>query len=112
MLKMMPGIEDKVTFDAMRKSIVDVAAGSNFTEQDIAEVGDARIVHLLNRLAVLEAKNAKAQETVAQLKKPRGPRSVGKRNVANVSKIDRQVSNAIKSGNTEDKYAAMDALLI
>ena len=111
MIKMMPELKDKVAFDSMRKGIVEAAAESNFTEAEIAKVGDARIVHLLNRLAVYKAKELKAQETVAKIKAKPKLKSVPRRQTAGKSKLDKQVSNAMSSNNQDDKDKAIAALL-
>jgi len=111
MMRMMPEMENKESFGLMRKGIVQIAKASNFTEQEIAEVSDARIIHILNRLYVSEAKHAKAQEIVKKIKSKPKLKGVQRRQAGGVSKLDRQVSSAISSNNRADKDAAIDALL-
>ena len=110
MMKMMPEMAEKPAFDKMREGILKVAKGSNFTEAEIAKVSDARVVHLMHRLATLEAKQEKASQKVEQIKKATKPRGKSRRNEGGTSKIDRQYTAAL-NGSQADKNAAIDALL-
>ena len=111
MLKMMPELADKTAFDSMRAGIVEAAAASNFTEQEIGQITDARVVHLINRLAVLETEKAKASEKVEQIRKKSGPKGVVRRNKTKTSDMDKIVANAAGSSDSEVKAAAIEALL-
>lgn len=111
MMKMMPELQDKSTFDQVRTNIVEVAKGSNFTEAEIANVADARIVHLLNRLSKLETEKAKAAEKVEQIKAKSTPKGLSRRNKGKVSNIDKMVDQAINSRDENVKSQAIEALL-
>jgi len=111
MMQMIPEAQDKEGFTNMRAGIAEVAKASNFTEQEIAQINDARVIHVLNRLAKLEARAKSAQETVVQLKKKPGLKGVKPKPRTKVSKLDKQVGNAMKSNNQDDKDAAIAALI-
>ena len=111
MLKMMPEVKDKVTFDSMRAGIVGVAKASNFSEKEVSEIGDARVIHLLNRLAKFEAKELKSQETVSKLRGKKPLRSVKPQPITKQSRLDKQVQHATESSDRNVKDAAIKALL-
>lgn len=111
MLKMMPEVTDKASFDTMRSAIVDVAKASNFSMKEISEIGDARVVHLLNRLAKFEAKEKQQQETVTQLRGKKPLKSVKPKPRTRQSKLDKQVQHATESNDSRVKDAAIKALL-
>lgn len=111
MLKMMPELKNKQTFEGMRTNIVGVAKASNFSAEEISQISDARVIHLLNRLANLEAKDKAAHENVERIRKKSGPKGVVKRNVGKKSVGERQFNDAIKSNDRGVKDAAIAALL-
>jgi len=110
MLQMVPEMALKEGFTKMREGIVATAAKSNFTAEEIGQLSDARVVHLLNRLATLEAKELRAQETVKQVKAKPKLKSVQRRQAGTQSKLDRQIKHAM-TGTRSDKDAAIDALI-
>ena len=110
MMRMVPEMADPKAFDSMKAGIVKVALESNFTHQEIGELADARLVHLLNRLAVLEARQTKAQETVKQVKRKSGPKGLVGRNKTRQSKVDKIVAEGMKKGG-DAKYDAIAALI-
>jgi len=112
MIKMLPEMVSKESFSEMRKGIVKTAMKSNFTEHDISQISDARVVHALHRLAVLEARELKAQETVKEIKGKPKLKSVQRRQKAgSKTETDKLVKRAMGSNNRDTKDAAIAALL-
>ena len=111
MMQMVPEAQDKESFAKMRAGIEEVALASNFTVEEISKFSDARVIHAFNRLAVFEAKQKNAQETVVQLKSKSKLKGVKPKPRTKQSKIDKQFNDALKGNSDDAKLAAIDAML-
>ena len=102
---MIPETKTDAGFNAVRDRVVRVARASNFTPKELSELADARVVHILNRLAV-------AEERLANLAKPRAlPRNKAPRGKAATGKKLSKFDAALKSENPDAKADAINELL-
>lgn len=111
LIKAMPELSDNTEFLSMKKRVVGVGSEYGFSEQELFNVTDHRVIKFMNDYGKLMERNKVARETVAQIKGKAPVKSRPRRIQTKASNVDKQFSEALSSNNREDKFAAMDALL-
>lgn len=110
MLKAIPEWSDRETYDRDRVGIVEVGKQYGFSELEIGQIMDHRVVKFMRDYSRL-SKNAKdAERLPAQIKKASKVGSKPRRTTKK-STQDTMVAEAISSGNDDVKQAAISELL-
>mgnify|MGYP001823335854 CR=1 FL=1 len=110
MMQAIPEWSDRETYDRDRTAIVDVAKQYGFSELEIGQIVDHRVVKFMRDHARLMGERQEAEKLPKQIRK-QSRKGTKPRQKTKRSALDQMVDRAMKSNDEDAKFAAIDNLL-